>query len=197
LAALVLWNVLSLAAATSPDALPNLRPPKDELPPTFWEEYGLMALVAGVLSLLLLAAVVWLVTRPKPVPAARPETRAREALEPLRGRPEDGVLLSRVSRILRRYLCAAFSLPPEQLTTTEFCDVLATHSRVGPELAAAVADFFKRCDKRKFAPLSPSPDLGAVEDALKLIASAEQQLARQAQPGPSPIPAGEGRPAQG
>jgi hypothetical protein len=189
LAAWTLFAALSLAAATNPETLPKLRPPLDEIPPTFWEEYGLAAVVGGILTLLLLGAVGWLATRPKPVPAPRPEAIARRALDPLRGQPEDGLLLSRVSRVLRRYLSAAFGLPPEQMTTTEFCAALTVHPGVGPELAAAAADFLRRCDERKFAPLPPAPAFGAVDSALKLVEAAEQHLARQPHPGQVPIPA--------
>jgi len=175
------WRTLSFAGATNAteDGLPKLRPPQGEMPPTFWEQYGLIVVAGGVLSVLLLAVVIWWLTRPKPAAAPPPETLARQALEPLRGQPENGVLLSRVSRVLRRYLSAAFGLPPEQLTTTEFCDALASHAGAGPELAAAVTEFLRRCDERKFAPLPPAPALGAVETALKLTEMAQRQLGPQ------------------
>ena len=177
------------------EAIPKLRPPKSEMAPTFWEDYGLAAVVGGFLSLMLLAVVVWLLTRPKPVAATPPETLARRSLESLRGQPEDGLLLSRVSRILRRYLSAAFGLPPEQMTTTEFCVVLSAHPRVGTAIAGTAADFFRRCDERKFAPLPPPGALGAVETALKLVETAEQQLAAQPERGREVMAGGENGPA--
>jgi hypothetical protein len=105
-----------------------------------------------------------------------PETIARQALEALRNQHEDGALLSRVSQILHRYLKGAFDLPLVESNTTEFCAAIATHERVGPELAGAVADFLRRCDERKFSPV-PAPELGAVGQALKLVESGEERRA--------------------
>ncbi len=60
--------------------------------------------------------------------------------------------------MLRRYVVAAFELPPDELVTSEFCRLLAGHERIGPELAAAVGEFLRRCDEHKFAPPhSPTP----------------------------------------
>jgi hypothetical protein len=175
----LLLATASLTAGTnSPDQIPPLRPPRGELPPGFWEEYGLLVVVGAVLALTLLGVAAWFLSRPKPVAVPAPEALARQALEPLRRQPEEGGLLSRVSQVLRHYLQAAFGLPPEELTTTEFCRALGGHERVGPELAAALSEFLRRCDERKFAPTAPPPALGAVEQALKFIEASEQRLAR-------------------
>lgn len=154
-----------------------------------------MLTVAGaLLALVLLGLAGWWLTRRKPAAPPAPETLARRALEPLRRQPEGGALLSRVSQTLRLYLTAAFGLPPEELTSTEFCLLLRETPGVGPELSAGIGEFLRRCDKRKFAPLGPQPALGAVQCALELIAAAEQRLAqlRQAAPG-APAPAGKER----
>jgi hypothetical protein len=181
MAAWLIFQATSLYSATNSteEPIPMLRPPKGELPPAFWEEYGLITVVGGLLSLLLMAVVVWLLTRPKPVVAPLPRALAHRALESLRGKPEDGLVLSRVSRVLRHYFIGAFGLPPEQLTTAEFCVVLDAHPGVGAELASAAADFFHRCDERKFSPLPPPGALGAVDAALRLIETAESRFAAQ------------------
>jgi len=165
------------------EAIPQLRPAKAEIPATFWEEHGLVTVVGGVLSLLLLAVVVWLLTRPKPVAPPPPEAVARRALESLRARPEDDVVLSRVSRILRQYLVALFDLSRDQMTTTEFCGVLRAHPRIGSELAGLATEFLRRCDERKFAPKAPAEALRAVDAALNLIVIAERRGAGEPEPG--------------
>jgi hypothetical protein len=148
------------------------------MPPGFWEKYGLLTVAGALLALVLLGVAGWFLARRKPVPLPAPETLARHALAPLRRQPEEGALLSRVSQVLRRYLIAAFGLPPEELTCTEFCRLLRQNQGVGPELSAGIAEFLRRCDERKFAPVVPQPALGAVEQALEFIEAAQRRLAQ-------------------
>jgi len=65
-----------------------------------------------VLLLAVIAAAVWWLRRKRPPVMVPPYLQARQALEPLRQQAEDGAVLSRVSQILRRYVSAAFGLPP-------------------------------------------------------------------------------------
>jgi hypothetical protein len=145
----------SLAAATNAPAeelIPRLRPPRGEMPPTFWEQNGVWIIVACVVLLVLIALGVWWLTRPRPAVVVPPDVQARKALEPLRGKAEDGAVLSQVSQILRHYVSAAFALPPGEMTTADFCRAIADQGRLGTELSAALGDFLRRCDERKFAP---------------------------------------------
>jgi hypothetical protein len=181
----LLAPALSFCAATNTptsDEIPSLRPPHAELPPSFWEQYGPWTILLGVLVLALVCAAIWFLTRPKPPVVVPPEVAARNALEPLRQVPEDGLLLSRVSQVLRHYAATAFGLPPGELTTAEFCRAIAGHEQVGPELASALSDFLRQCDQRKFSPPPPAPPLSAVAHALKLIDQAQARLAALAQP---------------
>jgi hypothetical protein len=182
-----LWIPLALAAGVdalgadsnaAAEQIPTLRPPHPDIPPTFWEQHSLAVLLSAVLFLALLGVGVWFLTRPKssiPIPS---DVQARRELEPLKQQPEDGLLLSRVSQILRRYVACAFALPPGERTTAEFCSAVTGHQQIGTELASALAAFLRRCDELKFSPLPPAPPLGAVEQALRLI---EQAEARRAQ----------------
>jgi hypothetical protein len=177
------------AAATNtpgPDEIPALRPPHAELAPTFWELYGWWVILAGVFVLLLVCAAVWFLTRPKPPVLVPPEVQARQALEALRQQPEDGAVLSQVSQILRHFLTAAFNLPPGEVTTAECCRAIAGHGQVGPELAAALSEFLRQCDQRKFSPPPPAPPLSAVAQALKLIEQAQARRAALAQSAAQP-----------
>jgi hypothetical protein len=166
----------------APDDIPALRPPHAEIPATFWDQYGLWVILAGVLVLALVGVAAWFLTRPKPPVVIPPEVLARKALESLRQQPEDGLLLSRVSQILHQYVTAIFNLPPEELTTAEFCREIAGHAEIGPELVAAVSEFLRQCDRQKFSPPAPSPPFGAVARAQSLIDQAQTRLVALAQP---------------
>jgi hypothetical protein len=155
------------------DNIPPLRPPHAEVPPALWEKYGLWVIVFGVLLLALVGAAVWFLTRPKAPVILPAHVQARQALEPLFRQPEDGVLLSRVSQVLRHYVAAAFNLPPGELTTAEFCGVIRGHAQIGQDLSAALTEFLRLCDHDKFAHPAPVPPLGAAMRALKLIDQAE------------------------
>ena len=187
-ALMLLAPALSLAAAApiSSDDIPPLRPPHGEMAPTFWEHYGLWVVIAGVLLLALVCGVAWLLTRPKPPVVVPPEVQASQALELLRQQPEDGALLSRVSQILRHYVTDAFDLPPGELTTAEFCAMIATHFSIGPELSVALSEFLHECDQRKFSQSSPAAPFGATAQALKLIDQAQTRRLALAQSAAKP-----------
>ena len=183
------WLFLSagrpLSAQTNSEPtndLPKLLPPYGELPPTFWEQHGAAMVLVSLVVLILIALIVWWRLRPKPPVILPPEVQARTALEALRQRPEDGACLSHISQILRRYFLAAFQLPPGELTTAEFCQMLSGHAQIGGELSTAVAAFLHRCDEQKFSPGKSSVALGAVEQALALIAQAEARRALAKKP---------------
>ena len=161
-----------------PNDIPPLRPPRAELPPTFWEQHGIAVLAGIVLFLILCGVLIWYSRRPKPPVVVVPATAAREALEALRPQPENGQLLSQVSQVLRHYAAAAFELEPGELNTSEFCRALTGNEKVGPELAAEMGGFLRACDDRKFKParLAPPEPLRAVPAALRLIGLAEARL---------------------
>jgi hypothetical protein len=165
------------ARRSSTDAIPALHPPRAEIPPAFWEQYGWYVAAGGVVLVVLVGGGVWLLSRPKPAVAVAPEVEARQALEPLRHQPETGAVLSRVSRILRRYLLQAFDLPPGEPTTAELSGVLGSTPETGPDLRVALGDFLSECDQRKFGPGAVLPALEAVDRALKLIDMVETRRA--------------------
>ena len=78
-------------------------------------------------------------------------------------------MLSQISQALRRYLINTFWLPPHEMTTCDFCRLLAAHERIGPALAEVLGEFLRACDERKFAPATTSPPLGAAGRALELV----------------------------
>jgi hypothetical protein len=160
------------------DALPSsLKPPRAEILPTFWELYGAWIIFGAVLLLAGAVFTVWLKTRPKPATPVPFAVVAREQLEQLKPQPESGAVLSWSSQILRHYIAAAFALPADEATTTEFSRRLQECERIGPALANQIGDFLRDCDLRKFAPSAPAPPFGAVSRSLSIIESSEARLA--------------------
>jgi hypothetical protein len=161
--------------ASGTNALPALLPPYGELPPTFWEQHTTSIVVTGLGMMALVASGLWLIFRPKPKIIIPPEVQARQALEILRQQPEDGVVLSRVSQVVRNYFIAAFQLAPGEFTTAEFSRALSGHEQIGAELSTAVAGFLRDCDDQKFSTATALVPLDAANQALKLVALAEQR----------------------
>lgn len=165
----------------------SLRPPRGEIPPSFWELYGAWLILGSVVAVVVMAFVIWFITRPKPVTPVPFSVQARQELEPLRQLPEDGALLSRTSQIVRHYLAAMFNLASEERTTTEFSGAVLGDPRVGPALAGDVSEFLRICDLRKFAPGAPAASSGTVDRALLIIDRAEGRLAELKRPS-APVP---------
>jgi hypothetical protein len=165
------------------NALLQLSPPLDELPPTFLEEIAASGSNArhlglfGVALIILVLIGIWLIFRRKPrvIP---PEVQARQALGNWRQSSEDGACVSNISQIVRKYFIAAFELPSGELTTTQFCCAIESHSQIGSELSTAVVNFLRECDERKFSLVNPSAPLGAMNRALKLVALGEARRAQ-------------------
>ncbi|MDB6112360.1 MAG: hypothetical protein JWR69_4110 [Pedosphaera sp.] len=186
------WPVCFLLVATTAvaagDELPTLRPPRDELRPSFWEQHGWIIMLAAFALLGAVAFLIRWLQRPKPVVAIPPETTARQAFSALQDRPEDAALVGEVSRILRRYIYSAFNLPHEELTTTEFNQALQTHPQIGAELATAVGNFLRQSDERKFAAVAsavpPQPVLAGASELVEKLERQRQSALRATQPTP-------------
>ncbi len=145
------------------NTLPPLAPAYPPIPPPFWEQHGTAILIGGFILLLLAAIVLWLIFKPKPQPVLPPEVAVRQALEQLRGRPEDGKVLSEVSQVLRRYVGNVFGFSGDKMTTSEFSTVVAADTEIGSRLAEALAILLRACDKDKFVAKNDAPPLNAVQ----------------------------------
>lgn len=169
------------------NSVPKLLPPYGELPAGFWEQHTATVVVGASLAALLIGCGLWLALRPKPTPQVPADVQARTALQSLLNRPEDGALLSQVSQILRRYVIAAFGLPPAETTTTEFCQLIRGNDRIGAELATTLETYLRRCDEQKFAPVPAGSPLNGAAGALELVTQGENRLAHlhQMQPASS------------
>lgn len=176
-AGVVLFCLVMLLAmagfAQAPDDVPQLRPIRAELAPTFWEQHTMPVVLYAAEFLVLAGIVAWLFMRRVP-PLPEPiEALTRRELEALRKQAPDEATLSRVSRCVQRYFAGAFGLPPGELTTAEFCQSLAGDERVGRRLAERVAVFLRQCDVAKFSPVSAAHPGPAVSEALDLVAQGE------------------------
>ena len=110
--------------ALDTNKIPELLPPLTEIPPTFWEAHGWTAVISSVIAVIVLVPLIRVVLRrltPQPIP---PATLARQALEALRGRPDDAATASEVAQHLRRFTQATLNLPPGELTTEELLSAL-------------------------------------------------------------------------
>jgi hypothetical protein len=169
--------VAGVVVAQSPDDVPPLLPALPEIPPTLWEQHGLLIVVLGVLALALVGAAIWWLLQPKPSVPVPIEIQTRRELDALRQRTEDGRTLSEISRCLRRYFAVAFKLPPGELTTTEFCRLVAANEKVGGELATAVSEFLRGMDEKKFSPASSIGQNDAANRAIELFECGEKRRA--------------------
>ena len=176
---LVIWAG-SVAAQTATNTAPQLIGAYGEIKPTFWEHYGTAILAVVFVCSTLVGALCWLLRLPKLPVATPPEVAARAALARLLTLPETGKELSEVSQVLRRYIVAAFGLPSNELTTTEFCAQIAGNVNIGPEQAKVVSSFLKDCDLRKFSPGNAAAPFNAASQALAIIAELEKQRAKPA-----------------
>ncbi len=178
----IFFQIATLAAEEEAELL---RPPRGELRPAFWSQYGWWVALAAVVGAG--AVVVWMkwVRRPKLVVVTPPEALACSAFESLRGRTEDGALVAEVSRVFRRYVGFAFNLPPDELTTGELHQALKSDARAGPDLIAAILEFLRRCDEWKFARVPTTAPTGVVQRALDLL---EKSEAHRAQAKPPALP---------
>jgi hypothetical protein len=160
-------------AQLSEDAPPLLEP-LPEIPPTFWEQHGILVVTVSLVFIALLGILLWWLLQPKPPVPVPIEVRTRQELEALAREPANAQTLSRLSRCLRRYFATVFDLPTGELTTTEFNRAFAVQTAVGGELVAAVGEFLQRADERKFAP-GASGDSDAMQQALELFERGERR----------------------
>ena len=160
------------------EQIPPLAPPHPAIPPGFWEMHGTLVLVLGVAVLATLVMGAWFLLRPRPTLPLAADAHARQSLEPLRDKTEDGQVLSRVSQATRRYFSEAFGLGAGEMTTSELAASLAREPAGTPELATSVSGFLRACDERKFKPGATPEPLQAVSKALGLIEEGEKRLAQ-------------------
>jgi len=157
--------------------IPPLQPALPEIPPTLWEQHGILMMVLGVVAVAMLIVAIWWLLQPRPPVPVPIESQTRRELERLQLSSEDGRTISRVSQVLKRYLAVAFELPTGEMTTAEFNRVATASEKVGSELATGVGEFLRECDERKFSPAA-EVQTSACSRALKLFEQGETRRAQ-------------------
>ena len=115
--------------AQSTNDVPPLRPALPEIPPTLWEQHGMLIVGLSVVAVALLAAAIWWLLQPKPPVPVPIEIQIWRELTALSHELDSSEMLTNLSRCLRRYFSSAFGLPAEGATTTDFNRSLATASK--------------------------------------------------------------------
>lgn len=163
--------------AQNPGDLPQLRPIRTELAPTFWEQHGFSLGLYAVEIVAFLAFVIWLFTRPVSPVAIPIAAQVRAELEQLRRQPGEAHVLSKVSQCLRRYFAGAFQMPAGELTTAEFSRALVAREEIGARLTEQTIAFLQHCDTAKFSAAAEMTPTHAVAEALDIVAQGEARRA--------------------
>ncbi|MEI7728691.1 MAG: hypothetical protein WCO56_03935 [Verrucomicrobiota bacterium] len=154
--------------------LPDLRPIEELLPPTIWEQYGGAILLVGLLSLLVLATVVWWCRGTRSVVTPSPADIAREALRKLEFEPDGSALAGSVLQTLRHYLPAVIPmLPRGELTADEIAGQLSQQSSLTVELKDDITALLRQCERRQFDARNRATSPRLVADALLVVGKIE------------------------
>jgi len=140
------------APSPTPELAP-IAPPVHVFPYPMW-----MVITAGVVLLLVVAAIVWAIlrhikNRPQPPPPT-PRELALAALEKLRGRIselEPHPFSIEVSDVLRLFVTREFRVRATQQTSPEFLAAAAASPRFSEADKALLAAFLEKADLIKFA----------------------------------------------
>lgn len=173
IAASLVFAPLAAMGAIKSEQIPELRPPREELPAPMVEVRRHRAWAfAGAGAALILVALCW--PRKKPVPPPPdPFAIAKKELAALRANPARATMVE-VSAIVRRYAVATFELPGQELTSEEVITGLGLCQSCPAEMANAAWQFLSDCDVAKFAPGVPPAEIsGLVGRAEKLLADME------------------------
>ncbi len=152
MSALICFASASAFAVIKQENIPELRPPRDELPTKSNPRDVLPWYIAcGAVTVLAVLVLTWpreqrsVVSEPAYVRASR-ELAADTTADA-------------ISNTVRNYALAVFPLPGRGQTPEELLAFLAQHPRCTPELSEQLAQFFAPVEVVKFAPLAPSPTM--------------------------------------
>ena len=168
-AACLVFAPLVAFGAIKSEEIPDLRPPRPELPASAEGDKRMPWLLGGVGLAIIAVWFCW--PRRKAVVASTPPFDiAQRELNALRAHSSLATPAA-VSAIVRRYAVAAFDLPGSGVTAEEVASELVLRRSCPSELANAAWQFLAECDVAKFAPGvsgAASPDM--LVRAEKLIA---------------------------
>ena len=179
-AACLVFAPLVAFSAIKSEEIPDLKPPKPEIPASAEEDKRMPWLLGGV-GLAIVAAWLCWPKRKAVVASSPPFEIAQGELNALRSNSSLATPAA-VSAIVRRYAVAAFDLPGSGVTAEEVASELVLRRSCPSELANAAWQFLAECDVAKFAPGAPgaaSPELlGRAEKLIADLAAARATAAR-------------------
>jgi hypothetical protein len=106
-----------------------------------------------------------------------PEEAARHDLQALKNHPGDPQLLTKVTHVIRRYLARSFGLPPDEMTTSEFCRALEQQPKAGSALAERAAHALRAWDEQKFSPAPSTATTDPLREAGTIIDAGQARIA--------------------
>jgi hypothetical protein len=161
---------ISASAAIKAEPIPELRPPRPELPTPAIAGKNLWPWIAGGVVLLVGAAILLWPRKP----ARPPETPGERASREMRALAPSTAQAGDVVRIFRDYVASALPLPPGQ-TPQELHAFLAAGARWNPQNTTRFFRLFDPVELAKFAPaVSPPSVAPLINEALNLIALIEE-----------------------
>jgi hypothetical protein len=168
----IVCSPFAVFGAIKTEPIPELRPPRPELPPAAATESPLPWALGGVGVAAVAIAIAW--PRRKPVPPPVPPfIVAQRELHALRMENLPATPVA-VSSVVCRYVVAAFGLPASGVTSAEVIAGLASHGQCGVELTDVLGRFLGECDVAKFAPgAAPQGPAELVSRAERLLADLE------------------------
>lgn len=159
------------AIKLDPGPIPELRPPREELPPAAErKQRDLLPWFIGTGIIAVVAAV--LAARPRKLPPlpTPPYTIARRRLEELTGTTATPVA---ISAIFREYLLDAFRIPARGATPGELIEWLSAYPRWDTQMTSEASALLEACDVAKFSPRPPEEHPAIIEQTRNLIARIE------------------------
>ena len=177
-AALAFFPLVAMGAIKA-ERVPELRPPRPELPPPMSTGSRSAWVIGGLGVAILLAALCWPHRKP-PAPPPESFAVAQEKLGALRANA-GSTTPAAVSAIMRRYAAGAFGIEGGGLTSEELVSGLVARRSCPVELTNAVWRFLSDCDRAKFSQGVKSPNAPAlIGSAAKLIDELEAARAKAA-----------------
>ncbi len=180
LASLALLTLTAIGAITKdPGPIPDLRPPRTELPSSVEEKRDLRPWFIGTGIIAVLAAFIASIPRKQQSPAPSAFVVARRKLDAI---GQSGATPENLMRIFREYLLNAFHIPARGATTAELVHWLSANPRWDTQFEAETAELLDSCDEAKFSPIPPLQAPASAERVLSLISHIEKRRAVPATP---------------
>jgi hypothetical protein len=160
------WSVRVTSEVARPELgeAHDITPIEDVPPVPSWRDWLVLLVAWPVASILIVGVLLWRLRRRR-LPHVLPLPPGAAALRELERLAAVGLVsaadvrryYAQLSDVVRRYLEARFQLPASRQTTAEFLESVRQSPLLAADLQALLRDFLERCDRAKFAPVTPAP----------------------------------------